>query len=79
MMFLVWHRVHGEADELIGLFDSEFEMNVYYQVAMESIDPEDLHWTEVPVGWKVLQVAPPSFALVEGPSLPPLIRTLSPP
>ncbi len=52
MIFLVWHRVHGEGDELIGLFDSEFEMNVYYQVAMESTDPEDLHWTGGPVGWR---------------------------
>lgn len=52
MLFLVWRRVQGEGDELIGLFDSEPEMNAYYQVAMERIAPEDLHWTEVPVGWR---------------------------
>lgn len=52
LMFLVWRKVAGEGDELIGLFDSESEMNDYYHLAMEKVDPKELHWTEVPVGWK---------------------------
>ncbi|WP_181274672.1 hypothetical protein [Brevibacterium oceani] len=50
-MYLVWRRVSGDTSELIGLFDTESAMNDYYELAMKRVDPKELHWTEVPVGW----------------------------
>lgn len=54
-LFLVWHHVAGEGDELIGLFEHEHEMEEAYQEALKHFEAETLHWTKVPMGWSCFE------------------------
>lgn len=54
-VFLIWHNTSNDAEELIGLFEQESDMQRAYQEALRHFEAESLHWTSVPLGWSYFE------------------------